>query len=431
MTANELRAIALHTSGKGYAVGPGDLVVSTPDFGDTWVYQDDDPNGHTWLDAAMRDGNVGVLVGGDGSVATTADAGATWTNRTTGTTRHLRGVLWTSATTLVTVGDQGTVLRSSDSGATWASVATPTTEDLFEIDASPAGDLLAVGSRETILRSLDGGATWATQRQTGVTKLDRLNDVAWADNAVAYAAGDNERLLRSTDAGATWTELTTGAPGFAHWQSIDASGDGQRVFVLGMWGQAWRSLDGGATWSNSTGGASFGRGQGVTYHGSGFLTALTEGNVHLSEDNLQTSSVHRQTWNIFRAWHALDTTRAIAAGEGGVIQRMRPPASVPDYGGAATWSSGGSSGLFGACLQAIGGAAVADWTVDAAGTANRCEPNDTDPWRAIGTTSSTVSRITAPGSGSVDLVFGVVPAASQPKGAYRAKLLVEVVAPAT
>ncbi|MCW2922370.1 MAG: type sorting protein [Thermoleophilia bacterium] len=429
VTANEIRDMAQHSGGATYGVGNGRMIIASPDYGDNWAYQDISSNGHAWMDVAMRDGNAAVIVGGDGSVATSGDGGVTWTNRTSGTSRHLRAVMWTSPTTLLAVGDAGTVLRSTTSGTSWTTLAAPTPEDLLELDRSDDGQLLAVGTRETILRSRDGGLTWTQHRQTGTTLLDRLNDVEWVDERTAYAVGDGERLLRTTDSGTTWTELTTGINSWTLFQSIAASPDGQQLFVLGTWGEAFRSLDGGATWALAPSAGSFGRGQDITWHGSGFLTAISEGEVLVSSNSLASVSSSLQAWSLSRAWDAVDPTRMIMGSDGGRIRRMQPPASVPDYGAGGTWATGPTNGMFGVCLQSIGGSALADWTVDAAGTANKCEALDTDPWRAVTTAPSTAAHLTGSGSGFVDLVFGVTPAATQPPGTYLAKLTFDVIAP--
>jgi len=66
-----------------------------------------------------------VVVGDAGVVLTSADGGATWTPRASGTTYALRRVVWTGSEFLA-VGGTGRLLRSAN-GTTWTTQPTPYT----------------------------------------------------------------------------------------------------------------------------------------------------------------------------------------------------------------------------------------------------------------------------------------------------------------
>ncbi len=114
-----------------------------------------------------------------------------------------------------------------------------------------------------------------------------------------------------------------------------------------------------------------------------------------------------------------------------ILGRLVGSASFDDYGGGATWSSGTSQSMFGACLETATNA-TATWT-EAAG-ANACTKADAAHWNAVPSADDATSRVASVASGtttgSVELVFGIKAASSQPPGDYSAALTFQVVAPA-
>jgi hypothetical protein len=72
-------------------------------------------------------GGVFVTVGDNGLIRTSSD-GITWTTRTSGTTRDLRGITYNSGIWIV-VGLNNTILKSTDNGITWTDVSSFITED--------------------------------------------------------------------------------------------------------------------------------------------------------------------------------------------------------------------------------------------------------------------------------------------------------------
>ena len=132
--------------------------------------------------------------------------------------------------TIFVVGDDGTLLKSVNAGATWRSLAdnvkwrdgTPLDDSngpaserptslpaLSSVAASPDGSLgIAVGENGTVLASDDNGLTW-TERGSGTSAS--LFAVAFdAGTARAVAVGGDGTVLNSGDNGLTWTERGSG-----------------------------------------------------------------------------------------------------------------------------------------------------------------------------------------------------------------------------
>jgi uncharacterized delta-60 repeat protein len=117
------------------------------------------------------------------------------------------------------------------------------------------------------------------------------------------------------------------------------------------------------------------------------------------------------------------------------VVAMPAAESIPDHApGTNDWASG--NGLFGVCLEAVGGAGVtagASWTVDGDGN---CTTTDADPWRAVPTSlthpAMRVAESTVAGTmdATATLRFGArPPAAVTPGGPFVAPIQVDVIAP--
>ena len=102
---------------------------------------------------------------------------------------------------------------------------------------------------------------------------------------------------------------------------------------------------------------------------------------------------------------------------------------LPDYGGGNTFAAAATNGVFGVCLQSLGGGAsvALPWAVDG-GT---CTANDGDPWRAVPTTQTKVATMPAGSLGTATFVWGVGMRSGQQPGTYTAGVAFETVAPAS
>ncbi len=138
------------------------------------------------------------------------DAGATWTNLTTGlpsSTYFSRLKIRPNNNTqlLAALGYSG-LYRSTNSGASWTQIKSGRVDDVV---FSPSGDTaFAVGSGIGIMRSVDGGATFANYGSSGLASGTRTHfDLAQSNPSVMWAAvyGSNTvSVYKSTDYGVNW-----------------------------------------------------------------------------------------------------------------------------------------------------------------------------------------------------------------------------------
>lgn len=145
------------------------------------------------------DGRLVWVVGGDGLVLSSADAGGSWTRRVP-STYDLHGVWFTSATEGWVVGNAGTVLHTLDGGANWTRLSTVGSgEDLRDVYFASRDVGWAVGTNGQILATTDRGATWSKTWRGG----QALNGVMFA-GADGWVVGENGVIVGSHDSGVSW-----------------------------------------------------------------------------------------------------------------------------------------------------------------------------------------------------------------------------------
>jgi hypothetical protein len=163
---------------------------------------------------SMIDANTATVVGDKGAILRTTDGGVTWTSQKSGTTKPLRDVCFTDASTGTVVGLMSTVngtadipiLRTTDGGATWVSQVSGTSWWLYGVSFTDANTGTVVGSRGTILRTSNGGDTWDTQ--TSGTTSD-LYGVSFVDALTGTAVGVDGTILFTVNGGLSWIRSAT------------------------------------------------------------------------------------------------------------------------------------------------------------------------------------------------------------------------------
>ena len=216
--------------------------------------------------------NLAVLgaktwAGGNLTLATSADSGATWTVRTLPAGVQLGRIACSASDggSLVYIAGGGAVSYSADRGATWhAASGAPSgavgLSDIWNKDFAIAADSVDGGRfylfmSGRLYASGDGGATWAAQNASAIPgKAGFLNVVARPGTArEVWVSLDGNGLWRTTDGGATFTQVagfsaatlfSFGAP--APGSAIPAAYCyGTRAGTLGL----YRSTDLGGSWT--------------------------------------------------------------------------------------------------------------------------------------------------------------------------------------
>lgn len=194
------------------------------------------------------DADVVWVVGKDGKVARTEDAGKTWEQQEVGAISSLMDIAAWSADEAVIVGNDAVVLRTEDGGDSWEQVSDiPVASEgpgkLFRAEIDSTGRVWSVAELNTIIYSDDRGKTW-------VRATDDEEDVAWNDIGFAgkqpCVVGEFGRIRCSVDHGETWEERS-----IENEQSLMgiAFADEQHGVAVGLEGTIFATTDGGLTWS--------------------------------------------------------------------------------------------------------------------------------------------------------------------------------------
>ncbi|WP_400191162.1 T9SS type A sorting domain-containing protein [Hymenobacter sp. B81] len=182
----------------------------------------------------------GLVATGDSTLLTAVEAGVLRTTNQGRSwqlalrTRHAHA-LYARAGGRLLVGGQGKVYRSFDAGATWDSVALNTTYPVVSIaETRPGGLLVGTGSLaqqdpvgDGVFYSADDGQSW-TARSTGFGAARYVGHLVVDRNGRAYATADSQERWRnpglylSDDQGQTWRHAPVRLDGFQFAGRVDA-----------------------------------------------------------------------------------------------------------------------------------------------------------------------------------------------------------------
>jgi len=271
-----------------WLAGSNGKIVRSLDGGRHWARQSS-PAQVNWQDIAAWDLRHAIVVGNQGLVAVTADAGVSWqlaeapkssvANKLTRVITLAQGQAWAVGEMGAllqgsefgkhwerkraeedvgwndiafiderngwVVGEFGRILRTNDGGASWLPVQAPVASSLMGVAFRDASNGIAVGLEGAILATHDGGASWQ-QIKSGTS--EHLFAVAWDGAKSAWIAAGNQGVwVRGSADGASWQAGRLDARDLAwHTKAVVAEG---KVYFAGanvgaFDGQAWQLLTG-------------------------------------------------------------------------------------------------------------------------------------------------------------------------------------------
>ncbi|TNE46204.1 MAG: hypothetical protein EP343_24155 [Deltaproteobacteria bacterium] len=199
------------------------------------------PTSYRWS-KVIQEGNADLLgvtmptatdawvVGHNGTILFSSDAGATWSRQNSGVTSTLRAVWFVDSKKGWAVGDNGVILFTKNGGATWKSQPSLVTDNLYAVQFVSSYNGWAVGDAFTLLRTTDGGESW--QSVSGVLNID-LRGIAFKDKQHGYFVGAQGTILHTYNGAlSVSTEVTGTQTNFR-----DASINSQDTWAVGAQGQ--------------------------------------------------------------------------------------------------------------------------------------------------------------------------------------------------
>jgi len=256
-----LSGVSCPISSHCLAVGSGGDIEATTDGGASWHTQVSG-TGADLTGISCASATHCVVVGYNpwpetyDIVLTTADAGRSWHSYRPNIYpfNWLSAVSCASVTQCVAVGYYGTIAATADGGATWELQNPGTRDMLLGVACSSASTCVAIGSPHNPtfgvnptavlpLTTHDGGKTWQLQRAG--THLE-LSGIACASSSRCVAVGGGGAILTSGDGGHSWHEVPS--PVTTSLLAVSCHGDNRCVAV--GYGSAVLSRDGGVTWNS-------------------------------------------------------------------------------------------------------------------------------------------------------------------------------------
>lgn len=145
----DILRLASDTAGTTIAVGSNGLILRTVDGGATWAtIPSGVTNGLYGVAWGLAFGYAGWAIVGENGLILISDTGEVWTLVTPIVSESLFAM--TFAGVFIAVGEAGTIIVSDDLGATWEEKSSGTTEDLIDINAG-SGLYTIVGTNDTVI----------------------------------------------------------------------------------------------------------------------------------------------------------------------------------------------------------------------------------------------------------------------------------------
>ena len=213
-SGNNLNSVFFIDDNTGWIVGSDGFITKTTNAGVDWLKE----NSGTTIDLNsiyFVDSSTGWAIGRSGLIIKTTNGGSDWMQQSSGTSLKLKSVHFYNTNIGWVVGYDGTILKTTDGGLNWESVASGTTYPLFSvyfIDAligwSVGGNTGFGNQLVAVLKTTDGGNNWFQLDLglgSGYVFGGPLYSVHFIDANIGWLVGANNFIIKTTDGGNTWS----------------------------------------------------------------------------------------------------------------------------------------------------------------------------------------------------------------------------------
>lgn len=207
----------------------------------TWTGQFPGTSGATYKDVFFVNTYEGWVVGYNGLIYHTLDAGMTWVQQSSFTSNNLQSIWFNGSELGWIVGDGGLLLKTTDGGDNWVAQFSPGGStsplyDIFFIDDQHGWICGSVANYATT----DGGTTWTSF----LISTGTAYNAHFVNPNDGWICATGQYIGYSHDGGNTWTQSSFPAVGinavFAHtFNKVTAVCDD---------GSIYQTTDGGSTW---------------------------------------------------------------------------------------------------------------------------------------------------------------------------------------
>jgi photosystem II stability/assembly factor-like uncharacterized protein len=182
--------------------------LTAPMFAQSWTRQNIQRKDTVFYGMSFPDKQHGFVVGTDGVMFRTTDAGTTWVNQDLGTTMKLTAVSFVTPSVGFIVGELGTILKTTDGGDHWSPLDAKTKATFFTVHFFDEDSGFVAGQGGALLYTNDKGANWVSKD----AKFDANNiyGLSFPTKKIGYACGNAGNVSKTTNGGITWQSQNSG-----------------------------------------------------------------------------------------------------------------------------------------------------------------------------------------------------------------------------
>jgi hypothetical protein len=357
--------------GAGQIIGTRKLGGTEPGLDASWIQQPE-PAHNWWFVASTSSGNKLAAVANNfltapgaprlGSVYTSADAGATWTERTAAGNRAWASIASSAdGTKLAAVAsDLSSIWTSADSGNNWQEktasgqrfwVSITMSIDGSRMAAVALGDGTAADDGKIYTWAQSAGNAFGAGPWTARTPSRNWRSIASsADGSKLVAAVYNDALdaqppiYLSSDFGVTWAPSPAwpvGQPDTHSFYRVASSQDGTKLAAAERFGKIYTSSDSGLSWTARTPDGGF---NSIAMSSDGNTVVAVQpvssdplgGQIHISTDGGATWALRQKAKSWRSAALSADGNRIVAAVNNGGIYTSTSNRTTPGTAGGIT-----------------------------------------------------------------------------------------------
>jgi|GEM_PF-4500138 len=241
---NTLRCV--HALGAvAYTGGDVGTVLKTIDGGVTW-FNVNINTPYRILGIYFTDPNTGYATSRQG-VHKTIDGGLSWQFTQLSNSSWMYDVEFVTDSIGIICGQNGLIYRTTDAGNTWGNQHSWSSRSLFALHFPDPLNGYAVGGANStsvggkVLKTTDGGITWSN-----FTPLNqKINDVYFTSAQKGFCVTDFGRLVTTIDGGTNWTVTNLSNQQLLGVQFATPNSG----IIVGTAADPWITSDGGATWT--------------------------------------------------------------------------------------------------------------------------------------------------------------------------------------
>ncbi len=181
------------------------------------------------------------VVGSNGSIYRSPDAGQTYLDKSNGSssyntvTGYTNFILWIG-------GENGIILKSTNAGSNFTSYVINSAENITGLSFIDNASGWACTGSGKIYNTTDGGIIWNLQNSNTTSGL---NKIKFINSSTGIACGQNSTIIKTTNGGLNWNLLTLPINGNIF--SVDILNS--LIFASSVNGKILRSTDGGNNWN--------------------------------------------------------------------------------------------------------------------------------------------------------------------------------------